>query len=75
MGEFTHAMRNPIRARDDRIASLEAEVERLKAQNLAMLRVIAQQQEKVESIHAGTPKCKSADCWLCHGVPESAGPR
>jgi hypothetical protein len=21
------------------------------------------------------PKCKSADCWLCHGVPENAGPR
>jgi hypothetical protein len=51
------------------------EVERLKAQNLAMLRVIAKQQEKVESIHEGTPKCKSADCWLCHGVPENAGPR
>ena len=75
MGEFTHMMRNPIRERDDRIASLEAEVERLKAQNLAMLRVIAQQQEKVESIHAGTPKCKTTDCWLCHGTPENAGPR
>jgi len=24
MGEFTHAMRNPIRERDDRIAALEA---------------------------------------------------
>lgn len=21
------------------------------------------------------PKCKSLDCWLCHGLPANAGPR
>jgi hypothetical protein len=30
MGEFTHAMRNPIRERDERIAALEESVARLK---------------------------------------------
>jgi hypothetical protein len=41
MGEFTHAMRNPIRERDDRIAALEAEVERLRAErDVARLAVL-----------------------------------
>lgn len=31
VGEFTHAMRNPIRERDERIAALEAEVRLLRA--------------------------------------------
>jgi hypothetical protein len=22
-----------------------------------------------------SPKCRNLDCWLCHGVPPSAGPR
>jgi hypothetical protein len=26
-------------------------------------------------IEMGPPKCKSTDCWLCHGVPANAGPR
>ena len=60
MGEFTHAMRNPIRERDERIAALEAEVASLKA--------------KLEA-RRSPEKCKSTDCWLCHGVPENAGPR
>ena len=71
MGEFTHALRNPIRERDDRIASLEAEVAALKAK-------LAEPDEKVRTLHAGASdymKCASRDCWLCHGTPENAGPR
>jgi hypothetical protein len=64
MGEFTHAMRNPIRERDERIAALEAEVAALKARLAG-----------IDSRDPRDPKCKNLDCALCHGIPASTGPR
>lgn len=37
MGEFTHAMRNPIRERDERITTLTQEIKRLTAERNAAL--------------------------------------
>jgi hypothetical protein len=37
-----------------------------------------QSDEKVRTLHTNATdhmKCASRDCWLCHGVPESAGPQ
>ena len=84
MGEFTHMMKNPIKERDDRIVALEEYVVRLKEreadlvrQNVALMgqngRLQLQLEARIDS--HGTPKCKTTDCWLCHGVPENAGPR
>jgi hypothetical protein len=55
MGEFTHAMRNPIRERDDRIAALEESVTRLKEreadlvrQNVALMGSLGRRQLELE---------------------------
>ena len=57
MGEFTHAMRNPIRERDDRIAALEESVTRLKEreadlvkQNVALMGQNGRLQLQVERL-------------------------
>ena len=84
MGEFTHAMRNPIRERDERIAALEEYVARLKEREADVVRQIValmgqngrlqlEVEARVDS--RKTPKCKTTDCWICHGIPENAGPR
>jgi len=59
MGEFTHAMRNPIRERDDRIAALERDVARLEEreadlvkQNVALMGALGQRQEELEQLRA-----------------------
>jgi hypothetical protein len=39
---------------------------------------LAEPDENVRTLHTNASdhmKCASRDCWLCHGVPESAGPR
>ena len=91
MGEFTHMMRNPVAERDARIHALESVLLRarnfirelkldaipddvlnegtrtLVALDTALMAKAATPQR--------TPKCKSLDCWLCHGTPANAGPR
>jgi hypothetical protein len=34
----------------------------------AIARVLDSERERI-------PKCKSTDCWICHGIPANAGPR
>jgi hypothetical protein len=61
MGEFTHAMRNPIRERDERIAALEEYVARLKEreadlvrQNVALMGQNGRLQGEVEKLKSPT---------------------
>lgn len=66
--------------RDALLAELErlkAEVESKVAQNVALMGQNGQLQLQLEARldSPGTPKCKSLDCWICHGVPKNAGPR
>jgi hypothetical protein len=92
MGEFTHAMRNPIRERDDRIKELESVLARAYefinnatafdppgSPSLDVALMVAKALGKhlpVEpKIEKGIPKCKTLDCWICHGTPANAGPR
>lgn len=91
MGEFTHAMRNPIRERDDRIHELESVLLRA----LSFIRELTLDAVPDGIMNEGTrtlvaldkafmakpvepkevPKCRNLDCALCHGLPPNAGPR
>jgi hypothetical protein len=92
MGEFTHAMRNPIRERDDRIRELESVLARAYEfindvtafdppgspsldVALAVAKALGKHAPVEPQLDAGIPKCKTTDCWLCHGTPLDAGPR
>jgi len=91
MGDFTHATRNTIRERADRIHELESVL--LRARNfIRELKLDAIPDDVLNegtrtlvaldtalmaqaTTPQGVPKCKSLDCWLCHGTPANAGPR
>lgn len=89
MGEFTHAMRNPVAERDARIKQLEAALTEAAdyigsgtafdppgshGLDLA-LRLMEVLKGRQYIGPGGGMKCKSLDCALCHGLAPNAGPR
>ena len=48
MGEFTHAMRNPIRERDDRIAALEASLAEARKRAVGLVELLSRVRDALD---------------------------
>lgn len=65
------------------LARTDAALRRLLADGVTQLEHIdaalaGEPDVKVRTVHESASdhmKCATRDCWLCHGVPENAGPR
>lgn len=73
---MSHDLLALLREARTELARMDAALRRLTTGHAE--RLIANIDKAVEALSDERPddmKCKTTDCWLCHGTPKNAGPR